>query len=68
MPAIDNFKGNTDDEKILYDAILLEYQKDSIMKVLIYLKPGSVIYPSNKDNTKKMFDETGKINDDANTL
>jgi hypothetical protein len=38
------------------------------MKVLIYLKPGSVIYPSNKDNTKKMFDETGKINDDANTL
>jgi hypothetical protein len=46
MPAIDNFRGNDNDEQILYDALLLEYE-DSIMKVLAYIKPSLVIYPTN---------------------
>lgn len=46
MPAIDNFKGNDNDEQILYDALLLFYE-DSIMKVLAYIKPSTVVYPSN---------------------
>lgn len=46
MPPIDNFKGNDNDEQILYDALLLFYE-DSIMKVLAYIKPSTVVYPSN---------------------
>ncbi len=46
MPPIDNFKGNDNDEQILYDALLLFFE-DSIIKVLAYIKPSTVVYPSN---------------------
>lgn len=38
MPPIDSFKGNANDAEILYDAVLLEYDQDSLMKVLFYFK------------------------------
>lgn len=38
MPPIDGFRGNDNDAEILYDAILLEYDKESLMKVLFYFK------------------------------
>lgn len=38
MPTIDNFRGNDNDEQILYDALILSYE-GSIAKVLIYVKP-----------------------------
>lgn len=52
MPPIDNFKGNDNDEQILYDAIVLR-DVDSVIKVLTYIRPSTVIYPSNESNIKK---------------
>ena len=37
-PNIDNFKGNDNDEEILYDAIVLQLEGGSFMKVLFYFK------------------------------
>lgn len=45
MPTIDNFRGCDDDEKILYDAVMLSTE-DSIIKVLMYVKPQDVVYPN----------------------
>lgn len=45
MPTIDNFRGNDNDEQILYDALMLSTE-DSIIKVLLYVKPQEVVYPN----------------------
>lgn len=55
MPPIDNFRGNDNDEQILYDAIVLR-DVDSVIKVLAYIKPSTVFYPSNESNVKKESD------------
>ena len=52
MPPIDSFRGNDNDEEILYDAVLLEYDKESMMKVLFYFKDIDVILP-NKSKFRK---------------
>lgn len=52
MEAIDNFKGNDNDDQILYDALLLSFE-GSFMKVLAYIKPSTVLYPTNESNFKK---------------
>jgi hypothetical protein len=67
MPAIDNFKGNDNDEQILYDALLLFYE-DSIMKVLAYLKPSTVVYPTNESNFKKKETDPSKMKDEPTQL
>lgn len=67
MPPIDNFKGNDNDEQILYDALLLYYE-DSIIKVLSYIKPNSVIYPTNESNFKKRETDPNKIRDEPTHL
>ena len=55
LPPIDSFRGNDNDEEILYDAILLEYDKESLMKVLFYFKEIDVILP-NKSKFRKQPD------------
>ena len=55
MPPIDSFRGNDNDEEILYDAVLLEYEKDSLMKVLFYFKEVDIILP-NKSKFRKQPD------------
>lgn len=51
MPPIDNFRGNDNDEQILYDALLLKY--DGNMSVLAYINPTTVIYPSNESKFRR---------------
>jgi hypothetical protein len=47
-PRIDSFKGNDNDEEILYDAIVLEYEPGSFMKVMFYFKEMEIYSPNNK--------------------
>lgn len=67
MEAIDNFRGNDNDEQILYDALLLSYE-GSFMKVLAYIKPSSVIYPTNDSNFKKKETDPSKSTDEPTQL
>lgn len=67
MEAIDNFRGNDNDEQILYDALLLSYE-GSFMKVLAYIKPSSVIYPTNDSNFKKKETDPSKSKDEPTQL
>lgn len=43
MPPIDRYRGHEIDQ-VLYDSLMLD-TTDSIMKVLVYVKPGEVVYP-----------------------
>lgn len=43
MPPIDSYRGHEIDQ-VLYDSLMLD-TTDSIMKVLVYVKPGEVVYP-----------------------
>jgi hypothetical protein len=52
---------------MLYDAILLYYE-DSIIKVLAYIKPTTVVYPTNDSNFKKRETDPNKIRDEATSL
>ena len=67
MEAIDNFRGNDNDDQILYDALLLSYE-GSFMKVLAYIKPSSVIYPTNDSNFKKKETDPIKSKDEPTQL
>ena len=43
MPPIDSYRGHEVDQA-LYDSLMLD-TTDSSMKVLVYVKPGEVVYP-----------------------
>ncbi len=68
MPTIDNFRGNENDELVLYDALMLGVGSENIMKVLIYTKQVDVIYPANGSPFRKQETDPNKIKEPPTTL
>jgi hypothetical protein len=58
MPPIDSFKSNEEDDQVLYDSLMLEH--NGFMKVLTYIKPTTVVYPTNETNERKLNDPKAK--------
>ena len=68
-PNIDNFKGNDNDEEILYDAIVLQFSPESFMKVLFYFKEFDVFYSPKNATPMKRDDPKGQAdNKNMNNL
>jgi hypothetical protein len=66
MPTIDNFRGNDNDEQILYDSLMLATE-DSILKVLLYCKPQEVVYP-NQSPFRHVETDPNKVKEVPTTL
>ena len=66
MPTIDNFRGNDNDEQILYDSLML-VTEDSILKVLLYCKPQEVVYP-NQSPFRQIETDPNKVKEVPTTL